>query len=126
MGGTKPSSACPHLSSSLVSFCAALVAVVLVLISDGAVVCHGGKTSAFVRKVEKGTDMPLDSDVFRVPPGYNAPQQVLSAYFCFYIFTFLRILVPVKLLMGTSVESLYVHFLLMRKLISISPIDRIG
>ncbi|KAG0479384.1 hypothetical protein HPP92_010064 [Vanilla planifolia] len=35
-----------------------------------------GKTSAFVRKDEKAVDMPLDSDVFRVPPGYNAPQQV--------------------------------------------------
>ncbi|XP_038990476.1 purple acid phosphatase 2-like isoform X1 [Phoenix dactylifera] len=38
--------------------------------------CHGGVTSSFVRKTEKTVDMPLDSDVFRVPPGYNAPQQV--------------------------------------------------
>nr|1KBP_A Chain A, Purple Acid Phosphatase [Phaseolus vulgaris]1KBP_B Chain B, Purple Acid Phosphatase [Phaseolus vulgaris]1KBP_C Chain C, Purple Acid Phosphatase [Phaseolus vulgaris]1KBP_D Chain D, Purple Acid Phosphatase [Phaseolus vulgaris]3KBP_A Chain A, Purple Acid Phosphatase [Phaseolus vulgaris]3KBP_B Chain B, Purple Acid Phosphatase [Phaseolus vulgaris]3KBP_C Chain C, Purple Acid Phosphatase [Phaseolus vulgaris]3KBP_D Chain D, Purple Acid Phosphatase [Phaseolus vulgaris]4KBP_A Chain A, Pur len=30
----------------------------------------------FVRKTNKNRDMPLDSDVFRVPPGYNAPQQV--------------------------------------------------
>ncbi|XP_059434086.1 purple acid phosphatase-like [Corylus avellana] len=51
-----------------------LVAVVLVL--NVAVVCNGGKTSTFVRKVEKGMDMPLDSDVFQIPPGYNAPQQV--------------------------------------------------
>ncbi|XP_021669759.2 purple acid phosphatase 2 [Hevea brasiliensis] len=41
-----------------------------------AVLCNGGKTSSFVRPVEKTVDMPLDSDVFRVPPGYNAPQQV--------------------------------------------------
>lgn len=38
--------------------------------------CQGGITSSFVRKAEKGTDMPIDSDVFAVPPGYNAPQQV--------------------------------------------------
>jgi len=39
-------------------------------------VCNGGTTSIFVRKVENSIDMPLDSDVFKVPPGYNAPQQV--------------------------------------------------
>ncbi|KAK1271855.1 Purple acid phosphatase 2 [Acorus gramineus] len=39
-------------------------------------VSYGGITSEFVRKVEKAIDMPLDSDVFRVPHGYNAPQQV--------------------------------------------------
>ncbi|KAJ0963150.1 hypothetical protein J5N97_028272 [Dioscorea zingiberensis] len=38
--------------------------------------CHGGVTSSFVRKLEKTIDMPLDADVFRVPHGYNAPQQV--------------------------------------------------
>ncbi|RWR74377.1 purple acid phosphatase [Cinnamomum micranthum f. kanehirae] len=38
--------------------------------------CNGGSTSSFIRKDEKAVDMPLDSDVFRVPPGYNAPQQV--------------------------------------------------
>ncbi|XP_074587092.1 purple acid phosphatase-like [Curcuma longa] len=38
--------------------------------------CDGGISSAYVRKAEKTIDMPLDSDVFRVPPGYNAPQQV--------------------------------------------------
>ncbi|KZV26203.1 Purple acid phosphatase precursor [Dorcoceras hygrometricum] len=43
---------------------------------NAALLCNGGSTSAFVRKVEKTIDMPLDSDVFRVPPGYNAPQQV--------------------------------------------------
>jgi hypothetical protein len=52
-----------------------LVAVILVL--NVVVVCNGGKTSTFVRKVEKGKHMPLDSDVFQIPPGYNAPQQVL-------------------------------------------------
>ncbi|WOL08022.1 purple acid phosphatase 2 [Canna indica] len=38
--------------------------------------CDGGVTSSFVRKAEKTISMPMDSDVFRVPPGYNAPQQV--------------------------------------------------
>lgn len=41
----------------------------------------GGISSAYVRKAEKTIDMPLDSDVFRVPPGYNAPQQVNSYLF---------------------------------------------
>ncbi|XP_073045674.1 purple acid phosphatase 2-like [Primulina eburnea] len=46
------------------------------VVMNAAVLCNGGSTSGFVRKVEKTIDMPLDSDVFRVPPGYNAPQQV--------------------------------------------------
>jgi hypothetical protein len=29
-----------------------------------------------MRKLEASVDMPLNSDVFQVPPGYNAPQQV--------------------------------------------------
>ncbi|XP_071726064.1 purple acid phosphatase-like [Rutidosis leptorrhynchoides] len=37
---------------------------------------NGGSTSEFVRKNEKTIDMPLDSDVFLEPSGYNAPQQV--------------------------------------------------
>lgn len=53
-----------------------VVFAVLFLVLNAPVLCHGGKTSSFVRKVEKTVDMPLDSDVFRVPPGYNAPQQV--------------------------------------------------
>ncbi|KAK9157235.1 hypothetical protein Scep_003809 [Stephania cephalantha] len=38
--------------------------------------CYGGITSSFVRKPEKIIDMPLNSDVFKVLHGYNAPQQV--------------------------------------------------
>ncbi|KAL3514699.1 hypothetical protein ACH5RR_027416 [Cinchona calisaya] len=38
--------------------------------------CEAGITSSYVRKTDLDIDMPLDSDVFRVPPGYNAPQQV--------------------------------------------------
>lgn len=40
------------------------------------VVCNGGKTSSFVRKTGASVDMPIDSDVFKTPSGYNAPQQV--------------------------------------------------
>ena len=53
--------------------------IILGLVLNAAVVCNGGITSSFVRKVEKTNDMPLDSDVFRVPLGYNAPQQVCVA-----------------------------------------------
>ena len=55
------------------------VVIILGLVLNAAVVCNGGITSSFVRKVEKTNDMPLDSDVFRVPLGYNAPQQVCVA-----------------------------------------------
>ncbi|KAJ0241859.1 Purple acid phosphatase 10 [Hirschfeldia incana] len=53
------------------------VFLVLGLVWNSSVLfCNGGITSKFVRKVEKSIDMPLHSDVFRVPPGHNAPQQV--------------------------------------------------
>ncbi|KAF6154020.1 hypothetical protein GIB67_026674 [Kingdonia uniflora] len=48
----------------------------LILCASSVLVCNGGITSSFVRKIEPSVDMPFDSDVFRVPPGYNAPQQV--------------------------------------------------
>ncbi|XP_038887332.1 purple acid phosphatase 2 [Benincasa hispida] len=53
-----------------------VVLAVLVMVLNGVEVCYGGITSQFLRKVEKTVDMPLDSDVFAVPPGFNAPQQV--------------------------------------------------
>lgn len=49
---------------------------VLGLILNVENLCSGGITSSFVRLEEKAIDIPLDADVFRVPPGYNAPQQV--------------------------------------------------
>ncbi|XP_043712889.1 purple acid phosphatase 2-like isoform X1 [Telopea speciosissima] len=52
------------------------VIVLLGLFLNLALLCNGGITSSFVRTAEKSTDMPLDSDVFRLPSGYNAPQQV--------------------------------------------------
>jgi len=66
-----------------------VVFAVLFLVLNVPVLCHGGKTSSFVRKVEKTVDMPLDSDVFRVPPGYNAPQQVYYFFVCFLFLSFL-------------------------------------
>ncbi|KAH0892138.1 hypothetical protein HID58_054567 [Brassica napus] len=43
--------------------------------------CHGGTTSRYVRRLEATADMPLDSDVFCVPPGCNAPQQYDTKYY---------------------------------------------
>jgi len=65
-----------------------IVFAVLFLVFNAAVLCHGGKTSSFVRKVEKTIDMPLDSDVFKVPPGYNAPQQVCVFFMFFFLLLF--------------------------------------
>lgn len=52
------------------------VVVVLALVLSLTVVCNGGVTSTFVRKVESTVDMPHESDVFQIAPGYNAPEQV--------------------------------------------------
>nr|XP_011459641.1 PREDICTED: purple acid phosphatase-like [Fragaria vesca subsp. vesca] len=64
------------LCASTWSIHRAAIFVVLGMILNLGVVCNGGKTSTFVRQIDRGLDMPLDSDVFKVPPGYNAPQQV--------------------------------------------------
>ncbi|XP_052191928.1 purple acid phosphatase 2-like [Diospyros lotus] len=53
-----------------------ILLLVVGLALEAAVMCSGRTTSAFVRPSERSVDMPLDSDVFREPPGYNAPQQV--------------------------------------------------
>ncbi|XP_020101512.1 purple acid phosphatase 2-like [Ananas comosus] len=50
----------------------AIALVILHLVSR----CRGGVTSSYRRKLEASVDMPLNSDVFRRPPGYNAPEQV--------------------------------------------------
>ncbi|WCJ35264.1 Purple acid phosphatase [Euphorbia peplus] len=50
--------------------------LVLFLILGFAEISISARTSNFVRNDDLSLDMPLDSDVFRVPPGYNAPQQV--------------------------------------------------
>ncbi|XP_043694986.1 purple acid phosphatase-like [Telopea speciosissima] len=52
-------------------------AIVLVgFFLSSALLCSGGVTSSFVKVNYPSVDMPLNSDVFSVPPGYNAPQQV--------------------------------------------------
>ena len=68
-------------SSSSSSSSVGIVFAVLGLALNAAVLCNGGITSSFVRKAEKSVDMPLDSDVFAEPPGYNAPQQVNFSVF---------------------------------------------
>ncbi|CAL0309017.1 unnamed protein product [Lupinus luteus] len=51
--------------------------VAIALLMSVVVLCNGGKTSSYVRKlIQNPVDMPLDSDAFAIPPGYNAPQQV--------------------------------------------------
>ncbi|KAF7061739.1 hypothetical protein CFC21_068408 [Triticum aestivum] len=54
----------------------ALLALAVALAAAAATTGHAGVTSAYRRKLEATADMPFDADVFRVPPGYNAPQQV--------------------------------------------------
>ncbi|KAF3435762.1 hypothetical protein FNV43_RR22854 [Rhamnella rubrinervis] len=58
-----------------VSSMAALV-LILGLVLNVVLFCNGGKTSTYIRVGWKTDNMPLDSGVFEVPPGYNAPQQV--------------------------------------------------
>ncbi|CAN0906507.1 Purple acid phosphatase 2 [Linum grandiflorum] len=48
----------------------------LVVVLSLAEMSNGGTTSSFVRNADLVHDMPLDSDVFKLPHGYNAPQQV--------------------------------------------------
>lgn len=55
-----------------------LVAWALILDTGEICFCMGGKTSDFLRNDYLSLDMPIDSDTFRVPPGYNAPQQVIT------------------------------------------------
>ena len=53
--------------------------------------CNGGISSIYARTNGISADMPLNSDVFALPPGYNAPQQVINTliihvYVCIYIY----------------------------------------
>jgi len=84
-------SSCSFYSSLFIGF---------VLVLNAAVFCNGGKTSSFVRKVEKTIDMPLNSDVFGVPPGYNAPQQV--GLLPYVVFLFLNLLILYQLFVTFS------------------------
>lgn len=55
-----------------------LLSVFLTLVDNG----NAGVTSSFVRKEFPDVDIPLDNEVFAVPKGYNAPQQVSLVYLC--------------------------------------------
>ncbi|OQU87649.1 hypothetical protein SORBI_3003G314400 [Sorghum bicolor] len=58
---------------------AAFAWVVLLPLLLVGVVCPGaqaGQTSEYRRQLGSAIDMPLDADVFRPPPGHNAPEQV--------------------------------------------------
>lgn len=39
-------------------------------------IVYAGITSSFIRLEFPALDMPLDHEVFAIPKGYNAPQQV--------------------------------------------------
>ena len=56
---------------------------VILLVSAFTLCIDGGVTSSKIeRKLEVYPgDMPLDSDVFKVPNGYNAPQQATNLEF---------------------------------------------
>ncbi|KAJ8555543.1 hypothetical protein K7X08_013039 [Anisodus acutangulus] len=53
-----------------------LCLIIGLILSTKNQLCRAGITSDYVRNYNSNMDMPLNSDVFRVPPGYNAPQQV--------------------------------------------------
>lgn len=63
--------------------------------------CNGGITSHFVRKEGEPVDMPFDSNVFQVPEGYNAPQQVVL----FLLFFVMLVGYSSKCRLGLSVSS---------------------
>lgn len=50
-----------------------VLSLYLMCFADVAISRH---TSSFVRSEWPSTDIPLDSEVFAVPKGYNAPEQV--------------------------------------------------
>jgi hypothetical protein len=54
----------------------ALCLLALAVMLATAAETEAGVTSWYRRKLVATADMPLDADVFRMPPGYNAPQQV--------------------------------------------------
>ncbi|MCO5562362.1 hypothetical protein L7F22_015988 [Adiantum nelumboides] len=46
------------------------------MVACGGALSHAGVTSSYVRKLAASQDMPINSEAFRVPEGFNAPQQV--------------------------------------------------
>lgn len=64
-----------------VSVAVALVALVFYASILVPSCCKAAYTSRYMRQLAESVDMPLDSEAFRVPLGYNAPQQVLTNLF---------------------------------------------
>lgn len=59
------------------TWCLPFVAyVIIALLAWKLSVSHAGETSQYIRKLWASQDMPVDNDAFRVPEGFNAPQQV--------------------------------------------------
>ena len=55
---------------------AALLLPLLLLAGAACPGARAGQTSEYRRHLGSAIDMPLDADVFRPPPGHNAPEQV--------------------------------------------------
>jgi hypothetical protein len=53
-------------------------ALLLLLLGVSCPGARAGRTSEYRRKLGSAIDMPLDADVFRPPPGHNAPEQVTN------------------------------------------------
>lgn len=62
-----------------------LLPLCLMMMMNGLEFCYGGITSSYVRDKNLSLDMPLHSDVFTVPAGYNAPQQVSFSFLLYAI-----------------------------------------
>lgn len=75
----------------------------LVAVAGLAVRCNGGVTSAYRRILAASVDMPLDADVFQVPAGYNAPQQVRINLFN-----------PIMLIVNSVKNNFFVQQLVLR------------
>lgn len=63
-----------------------LLPLCLMMMMNAFEFCYGGITSSYVRDKNLSLDMPLHSDVFTVPAGYNAPQQVPFSFYNFMQF----------------------------------------
>ena len=74
-----------------------MVAMVFVLLNIG--LCNGGKTSPYVRKLYASEDLPKDT--FPSPPGYNAPEQVLSSAFFRVLLLFFHVFLAIKKVLHT-------------------------
>ena len=87
------------------------IAVGLGLFLNATVLCNGGRTSTFVRKLEESEDMPLDSDVFQLPSGYNAPQQVKHLQHKLFLIFLLLLILKTSKASSVCLFILYARFI---------------